>query len=406
MREVPFAAADILLPKTITKVWGVPACDQHTSEPEFWEETAREVGENPSTLRLILPEVYLGESDVSARVDAIHETMRAYLSAGIFAEYKDAMIYVRREQSDGKIREGIVGRIDLENYDFTPESKTLVRATEATVRERIPKREEIRRGAVLEASHVMLLIDDPEKTVIEPLSASHGDLLYDTELLRGGGRVQGRLLSADEQAAVLAALAALQRQTDPENPLVYAVGDGNHSLAAAKALYEEWKAAHPGEPTEREPLRWALCELVNLHSPALVFEPIHRVLRGVDADAFLKDLCQDGEVAENTREVEILHGGKTRKYAFPAPFGSAVGDVQDYLDRWLQNHAGTVDYIHGEDTLARLAQAPDAVGILLPAMPKSGLFEAVRRQGTLPRKSFSMGQAADKRYYMECRRIR
>ena len=413
-KNTAFSAADILLPDggAMSQAWPVCACDQYTGEPAYWAETARLVGERPSTLRLILPEVYLEEPDVAARIGQIRETMTQYLDGGIFREYKNAMIYVERIQSDGKLRAGLVGKIDLEQYDYSRGSVSPVRATEATVEERIPPRMRIRSGAALELPHIMILLDDAQKTVIEPLTAQKAAMqqVYDIPLMQGGGAVRGWLVPQTAQTAVLDALTALG-EAFPEGtaPLVYAMGDGNHSLATAKACYEAWKAAHPEADTENAPQRYALVELVNLHSPALEFEAIHRILNEIDTDALLKDMTAALELrtdAPAPQAFETVIGEQTvRCYIHKPTSNLTVGSVQQFLDGWLKAHGGRIDYIHGADVVKRLAQAERSMGILLPDMQKSELFPTVMQDGALPRKTFSMGHAADKRFYMECRRI-
>lgn len=413
-QKTAFSAANILLPtkEAMSDAWAVCACDQYTGEPAYWAETERLVGEKPSTLRLILPEVYLEEPDVESRIAKIRESMDSYLENGVFTEYSDAMIYLERIQSDGKMRAGLVGKIDLEQYDYSKGSVSPVRATEATVPERIPPRVRIRRGAKLELPHIMILLDDVKKAVIEPLAAQKDSmqLVYDTPLMQGGGSIKGWLVPADAQTKIIAALDALADAFPAgEAPLVYAMGDGNHSLATAKAFYEEWKAANPGADTENAPQRYALAELVNLHSPALEFEAIHRILTEVDAQKLLADMTAALDLrtdAPAAQTFEVLAHGTRQIYFIHKPTSNlTVGSVQQFLDKWLRENGGKIDYIHGADVVARLAEADNTLGILLPDMQKSELFPTVIKDGALPRKTFSMGHAADKRFYMECRRI-
>ena len=408
-----FSAADILLPEKdrMSDAWAVCACDQYTGEPTYWAETDRLAGDKPSTLRLILPEVYLEDADVAERIAKIQQTMRDYLKNGVFAEYPDAMVYVERIQSDGKMRAGLVGKIDLEQYDYSKGSVSPVRATEATVPERIPPRVRIRRGAALELPHIMILLDDTQKTVIEPLEALKDSMtkLYDTRLMQGGGSIRGWLVPAAEQTRILEALTALGTNSGEANPLVYAMGDGNHSLATAKAYYEEWKAANPQADTANCPMRYALVELVNLHSPALEFEAIHRILNQIDTDKLLADMTAALDLrtdAEAQQAFTVICGGKQQKYYIHRPTSNlTVGSVQSFLDGWLKANGGKIDYIHGADVVEKLAAEANSLGILLPDMLKSELFPTVIADGALPRKTFSMGHAADKRFYMECRKI-
>ncbi|MBO4979497.1 MAG: DUF1015 domain-containing protein [Clostridia bacterium] len=420
MSNIGFSAADILLPdfeKIEGEKWAVVACDQFTSEPEYWEKAEAIVGDSPSALRLILPEVYLAETE--ARVPVINATMREYLD-GVLSEHRDSMIYLERVQSDGKVRQGLIGKIDLETYDYKKGATSMVRATEGTVAERIPPRVAIRRDAALELPHVMVLIDDEQRTVIEPLAARKDAMkaAYDFDLMLGGGHVSAWLLGADEQARVLAALEVLAapgamkaRYGVEAAPLVFAVGDGNHSLASAKAAYEEVKAALGAEAAKDHPARYALVELVNLHDTALEFEPIYRVLFGVDA----KDVMSEFEkyaasLAGDAEEQKVLLVGAfdDREVAVKHPTSQlTVGTVGDFIDGYLKTHPRAfVDYIHGIESTRKLSSRADAIGFLFDGMTKNQLFKAVICDGALPRKTFSMGHAEDKRYYLECRKIK
>lgn len=414
-----FSSAEILLPDfhtTKPETWAVVACDQFTSEPAYWEQAQALVGDAPSTLGLMLPEVYLAES--TARIPHIHETMRHYLGS-LLCAHPDAMILTERTQSDGTVRRGLVLAIDLDCYDYQKGASSLIRATEATVVERIPPRVAIRRGASLELPHVMLLIDDPERTVLEPLAdTSCGDLAYDTELMLGGGHLRGRFLSCAEQTAVTRSLNALttpssmaRRYGDASlSPLLFAVGDGNHSLASAKAAYEEIKASLGAEAAASHPARFALAEVVNIHDSSLKFEPIYRVLFGVDpADVVsrLTDYSRSLRGGASAQWVEYRYGDTRGRLEIPAPLRQLpVGTLQDFIDSYLASHPDAeVDYIHGEESVAQLSAKPNTIGFLFSGMEKSQLFPTVMFDGALPRKTFSMGHAQDKRYYMECRRI-
>ncbi len=292
-----FYPADILLPQGVDLTrWSVVACDQFTSQPEYWRAVEETVGDAPSTLRLILPEAELGGPDEEERIRAIDRTMEEYLDRGLFRTVEDALIYVERTQSDGRVRHGLVGMVDLEQYDFTPGSGALIRATEGTVLTRIPPRVRVRKDAPVELPHVMLLIDDPDGTVIGPLTARSGEKLYDFDLQQGGGHLAGWRLTVDQMDGVAEALAALCAPAEMERkygmggaaPLLFAVGDGNHSLATAKRCYEDLKAVTPEDQWAGLPARYALAEVVDLHDEALQFEPIHRVVFGVDPDAVLR----------------------------------------------------------------------------------------------------------------------
>ena len=400
-----FRSADILLPESVDMTkWSVVACDQFTGEPEYWDRTEKIVGKAPSTLRLTLPEIYLGSPDVDKRIENINQNIESYLSAGIFREYKSSMIYVRRVQSDGNIREGIVGAVDLEEYDYRPGSDSQIRATEATVTERIPPRLKIRKDAPLELPHIMILIDDKENSVIEPLAKENLPKLYDFTLMQGGGSISGYLLGEREIKAVDGALERLSVGAK----MLFAMGDGNHSLATAKEHYENLKRENPDKNFENHPARYALCEIVNLHSPALEFEAIHRIVTGVDPikleKAIKEELGLDDKPSE--QKLVMVHGGAMVTYYVHKPLSElAVGSLQQFLDGYVKNAGGSIDYIHGEDVLIRLAEKPDSVGFILQPMKKSELFGAVEADGALPRKTFSMGHAADKRYYLEAKRI-
>ncbi|MBQ9384257.1 MAG: DUF1015 domain-containing protein [Ruminiclostridium sp.] len=414
-----FSAADILLPaNTDMEKWAVAACDQYTGEPEYWARVEKRVGNSPSTLGLILPEVYLEETDVDARIDRIHENMKKMLADGIFREYKDALIYVERVQSDGMVRKGIVGAIDLEQYDYHAGSDSSVRATEATVPERIPPRLKVREGAVIELPHVLILIDDEDMTVIEPCERVKTDTkpIYETKLMEGGGRIKGWLLDHPAKKSVFG---ALEKLSDNEAfnkkyglnkfpTLLFAVGDGNHSLATAKEYYERLKAANPGQDFSNHPARYALAEIVNLHSPAIRFEAIQRIVKGVDPEKLMEAAKKKlglGSELSNQRFIAVYGGKEQLFYIHDKTSELSVGTLQDFLDDYTSENGGKVDYIHGADVVRHLAKRDNVIGFILPDMQKSELFPTVIKDGALPRKTFSMGHAADKRFYMECRKI-
>ena len=414
-----FTPADILLPdfsEHQAYQWAVVACDQFTSEPEYWEAVERKVGDAPSTLRLILPEVYLEEQ--ADRIPQINAAMDEYLK-DVLKEHKDCMIYVRRYQSDLTIRQGLIGLIDLEEYDYHKGAETRIRATEGTVLERIPPRVQVRRGASLELPHVMLLIDDPAHTVM-PLAHSlcEQDPAYAFRLMIGGGEICGFRIPGKRAVAIQEALEALvtpeqmQARYGKEGlaPLLFAVGDGNHSLATAKACYEEIKETL-GQAALDHPARYALCEVVNLHDESLHFQPIYRVMFGVDPDAVAAEFsayCATLAGNAQAQHVCCINGAREWSVEIPTPEKQlTVGTVQDFLDVYVAAHPEVrVDYIHGEKALATLSSAPDAIGFLFDGMHKSELFKTVIFDGALPRKTFSMGHAKDKRYYLEARKIK
>lgn len=413
-----FKSADILLPQNIDmEKWSVVACDQYTSEPEYWEKTEEIVGNAPSTLRLILPEVYLEDSNVDERISDIHKNMEKYIADGIFKEYKNAMIYVERQTADG-IRAGIVGAIDLEEYDYRKGSSSSVRATEATVVERIPPRIKVRNKAPLELPHIMILIDDAKKTAIEKLSEKKQELtkVYDFELMQGGGHITGYLLGEKEIAEVTAALDELGNADkfnekyglENQSVMLYAMGDGNHSLATAKEYYEQLKRENPDKDMSKHPARYALAEICNLHSDALRFEAIHRIITGVDVGKLLDELKNALGTEENGdgQYFTVVNGSTDEKLYITKPISNlTVGSLQQFLDGYISKNGGKIDYIHGEDVIRRLAADDNSVGFLLPDMGKEELFPTVIKDGALPRKTFSMGHAQDKRFYTEVRRI-
>ena len=414
-----FSTADILLPRLdaagMTK-WSVVACDQYTSEPSYWLKTAEIAGDAPSTLRLILPEVYLEAANAEERIADVNKTMERYLAEGLFEEHKDCLILTRRTQADGKVRTGLVGAIDLEQYDYNKGSRSQVRATEATVASRIPPRVRIRKSAALELPHIMILIDDEDKTVIEPLEAQMDSMcrVYDFELMQNGGHLEGAVIEGERARSVLDALDRLADKDsfnrryglDGEEVLLYAMGDGNHSLATAKECYEQKK--REGSP-DAELARYALVEIVNLHSPALEFEAIHRVVAQTDTDRLMSAMSEELGLVKGTQgqSFAVIVGGSSESYSITKPVSNlTVGSLQAFLDKYLAENAGKIDYIHGEDVVRSLAEAGDTIGFLLPSMTKAELFPTVIKDGALPRKTFSMGHANDKRYYCEARRIK
>ena len=425
MKKV-FLGADIMLPREDIDdaAWSVVACDQFTSEPEYWEAVEEIVGEKPSTYRMILPEVYLEEPDAEQRIGKINQTMKDYIEEDVFVTYPDSMVYVERIDSTGKLRAGLVGKFDLEAYDYNRGSDSLIRATEATVIERIPPRIKVRKNAEIEMPHIMILIDDKKKTVIEPLGAKKEQLkkLYDFDMMQGGGHISGYLVEADQQAEIFEALGILSSRAYfdeqyglPDKPiLLYAMGDGNHSLATAKEFYEQLKAANPDRDMSNHPARYALAELVNLHSDALEFEAIHRILTDVDADALFAAMTEalglekidSAAVTADMQAFRKMLKGEVEDYVITKPTSKlTVGSLQMFLDKYLKENGGKIDYIHGEDVVKNLSMQDNSIGFLLTVMGKEELYPSVIVDGALPRKTFSMGHAEDKRYYMECRKI-
>ena len=397
---------EILLPREDVDLrrWSVVACDQFTAQPEYWRAAEDEVGEAPSALRLTLPEAWLAQSET--RIPRIHGAMAQYLEQGILRPaVSDGIVLVERRTPAG-IRPGLLACFDLDQYDFNPGAAGLIRPTEGTVVSRVPPRARIRAGAPVELPHVLMLIDDPAATVIEPLLARKETLrpLYDFELMQGGGHLRGWAVEGDDARSALAAVDALNRASDG---LLFAVGDGNHSLAAAKQCWMDIQKHLTPEQRENHPARYAMAELVNLNCPALVFEPIHRVLFGVDPEQvvaeYRRHLEANGAWEGEGDDVVAIDGA--RRWGFrstPHP----LKHLQTFLDGYIAAHPGAeIDYIHGEDALRRLVQRQDAMGFMPRAFEKSELFDAIRKWGVLPRKTFSMGEACEKRYYLEARRI-
>lgn len=417
-----FKTADILIPQKadFTK-WSVVACDQYTSEPEYWEKVRKIAGSEPSTLNIIFPEVYLNGSDDETRIKQINDTMEQYVKSGLFREIKDAFVYVERTQSDGKTRHGLIGAVDLEEYDFTKNSQSKIRATEGTIIERIPPRKKIRMNAALELPHILMLIDDREKSVIEPLDKEKAgfEKLYDFDLMMNSGHLTGYKVSGEAKVRIMSALDALSDKeafdakynVNGKGLLQFAVGDGNHSLATAKACWEDIKKGLSVSETETHPARFALVELMNIHDGALFFEPIQRVLFGVDGEKLMRDfMAYYPEASYNDnggQKIRYSYNGKEGAvYVKNAPSNLPVGTLQKFLDKYLDENEGTIDYIHGDDVVRRLTKAPDTIGFMVDAMEKNDLFATVIKDGSLPRKTFSMGEAADKRFYLECKKIR
>ena len=422
--KLPFLPADILLPRDCAySKWSVVACDQYTSQPEYWQRVEERVGSAPSTLRLILPESCLDGPSVETDIMEVNNTMTRYLREERFCTLPASLIYVERRLDNLRLRRGLVGMVDLEQYDYEPGAEAQVRATEGTVMARIPPRVAVRKNAPLELPHVMLLADDPGRTVIEPLSGQTAEMrpLYDFDLMERGGHIRGWELTPEQWGQTARALAALadpdafnaRYRTSGLPVMLFAVGDGNHSLATAKECYERQKKLCPPEQWDSLPARYALVELNNLHDDSLEFEPIHRVVFGADPEELLDALAAFYPGSSRTDRPEghrlaWVARGQEGTVSVPQPSAQLpVGTLQHFLDEYLLSHPGArVDYIHGEDVVRSLAAQPDTVGFLLPAMGKEELFPTVIHDGVLPRKTFSMGEAHDKRFYLEARRIR
>jgi len=409
-----FRSTDILLPKNVDlEKWAVIACDQFTSDPEYWQRVRKTAGNAPSTIHMILPEAELGSADEAKLVSSINASMEEYLANGVFTTYPNSYIYVERTLADGSVRPGLLGMVDLEAYDYRPGSESPVRATEKTVLERIPPRQRVRKDAAVELPHVLMLCDDDEKQLIEPLAQITATLpqLYDFELMEQGGRIRGWLVQGEAAKAFDERLKNFSNSISDKyadlsgTPVLLAVGDGNHSLATAKSCYEALKAANPEMDLSAHPARYSLVELQNIHDPSLEFAPIHRIVTKVNSEKLLADL--EGICAENGYLVDWVMGDRKGSICLDRSRGElAVAVLQEFLDQWLADNQGEIDYIHGDDEVCALAQQNNAIGFLLPPMEKHQLFRGVISDGVLPRKTFSMGHAREKRYYLEGRKIR
>lgn len=410
-----FLPADIMLPNVDDmRKWAVIACDQFTSDQAYWDRVRANAEGSPSTINLILPEAELGTEQEAAHTKVINETMAEYMKKEIFTTYPNTLLYIERTLENGSIRPGLMGMVDLDAYDYNAGATSAIRATERTVPERIPPRQRVRRDAPIELPHILMLCDDHKKELIEPIAAKKDSLrkVYDFDLMEDGGHINGWLVEGDDVKAfedhLTAYSASVGEKYEGLNgvPMVFAVGDGNHSLATAKSCYEELKKNNPDKDLSNHPARYALVELENIHDDAQVFEPIHRVVVNTDPEKLLKAL-EDTYCAPGGFEVKWFIGDKSGTVSLDkAKSQLAVGALQGFLDAYLKENKGDIDYIHDDDALISLAKQPDAIGFLLPAMEKSQLFRGVIADGVLPRKTFSMGHAREKRYYLEARKIK
>lgn len=401
-----FCPADILIPpKEKLPKWSVVACDQYTSQREYWEQVRSHTDGEVSAIQLILPEAELGD-DLDARAEKIHDRMDQYLAEKVFREFKNSYIYIERTLTDGNIRRGILGMIDLEAYHYLPDSAAEVRATEKTVVERIPARKKIREKASLDMSHILLLADDAQDLIFSRLqNCEELPLIYDFDLMENGGHIVGRLVDGENAREVEAGIAAYEdyaRRKHGENykPIVYAVGDGNHSLAAAKACYEKLQ-----QEEKEGARRYAMVELGNIHDPQQCFEPIHRIVTTDAPDDLLQAL--KAEIGD-TAGYDLAWFAGEDKGSIPIRVEDAdlpVKVLQDFLDRYAAEHRITIDYIHGDDVLKNLCKEQGNIGFRLSTIEKKDLFDSIQKNGYLPRKTFSMGHANEKRYYLETRKL-
>ena len=434
--KVGMIIPNILMPRKDVELqkWAVVACDQYTSEPEYWNSVAEEVGSAPSTLNLIFPEVYLEDDDKEQRIEKINAAMEDYLKRGILEDQGQAFFLVQRKTPDSPTRWGLMAALDLEQYDFSKDSTSMIRATEGTILDRIPPRKQIRKNATIELPHIMVLIDDPDKTVIEPLAQTADSLskVYDFDLMKNGGRITGYRIDSEENLERIAH--ALQKLADPaafskkygaDDVLLFAMGDGNHSLATAKSVWEDLKAARADDPDiMQHPARWALVEIENIYDDGLIFEPIHRVLFNTDFESLSGELEKIGSVEftslsttdevikrvashEDRHIIGFVDAERTGVFTVKNPTSTiAAGTIQEAIDILVQQEKTSVDYIHGQNSTETLGRKPGNIGLFLPALDKSDFFRTVIHDGALPRKTFSMGEAHEKRYYIEARKIK
>ena len=370
--------------------WAVNACDQFTSDLSYWQEVERIAQGKPSAYHIIFPEIYLKDNP-EARIAAINSQMYRYLESGIFSEF-NGFVLVERTTESGT-RTGIVLAIDLEQYSFRQEDKALIHSTEATVLDRLPPRVHIRSGAPLELPHIMLLYDDKSRSVLN--SVRRGEELYNFDLNMGGGHVKGTLVS-DPQTVIDAFYSLAEGMSDK---MLFAVGDGNHSLAAAKLCWENIKNKLSPEQAKTHPARYALCEAVNIYDPALAFRPIHRFIKTDKPHEFVGGWNISGE-----KSAEVVVNGIKTAVSFPSDIPCGIRLVDEYISDFIKKYGGTVDYIHGDEELTELTA--DGAGVLLPSVEKDDFFRLIKAGGNLPKKTFSMGEGNEKRYYIEAKRIK
>lgn len=409
-----FRPADILLPKNCEMpLWSTVACDQYSADPGYWDKVAEMTANVPSTMHLMFPEAYLQRKNADEEALKINSTMEQYLGHGVFETLENSYIYVERMLPGQLLRRGLIGKIDLEYYDYAEHSATPIRATEHTVESRLPARVEIRKNAPLEMPHIMVFIDDPADTVMACAGNLAENALYDFELMCGGGHITGKCISGERAAQVTAMLDTL---TDDEtlmkkygsnaDAIIYAIGDGNHSLAAAKKCWNEIRDTLTPEERMEHPARFALVELVNIHDEGVVFHPIHRTVFRIEPRAFA-ERAEKELFGEQGTEVTLVCGGRTeKKYIQAESIGQVIQKVDDFCQAFAVENNGEVEYIHGDEEAVTFGNQPDAASILLPPMEKGQLFTSVMTTGVFCKKSFSIGQAHEKRYYLECRIIK
>ncbi len=421
--------SDILLPSDSVDAsrWAVVACDQFSSQKDYWHQVEAITADSWSTYNLIFPECYLEDDDREERIRKINANMNEYLASGIFVTYKDCFILVERMTESGT-RYGLMAALDLENYSYAPDSRTLVRATEGTILSRIPPRKEIRKNAPLELPHIMVLLNDRKRQIIEPLVARRPALkcIYDTDLMLSGGHLRGYLIDSEEDIEIIIkGMEDLYRSLDMNNPILYAMGDGNHSLATAKSLYEDQKKENR-QKALASPSRYALVELENIFDPALCFEAIHRVFFNTSLDDFISELkkhCTIVSADETEADAQdwqqklegddgyirfaVVCGKDSRVYKVTSDrYSLAASIIQQVIDSLLQQGNSSVDYIHGIPSTLSFAKTGENIAVILPDISKESFFDDIKADGAFPRKTFSIGHAQEKRYYMEARKIR
>ena len=397
-----FDKTDILLPDSVNmEKWSTVACDQYSSQPEYWKHVAEFVGDSPSTLNIVYPEAFLAEGD--ARIEKINTKMQEYIDNKIFAKLPQSLVYVERTMNSGKIRRGLVGVIDLEEYDFSKGSKSAIRATEGTILDRVPPRVKIRENAPLELPHAILLMNDPKDTVIGRIVKERQ--IYDFDLMENGGHISGWQIDSDMCVAVIKHINEYAESA--RDNLVFAVGDGNHSLATAKTCWENIKKTLSETERQTHPARFCLVEIENIHDAAVEFEPIHRVVFNQNPEDVLAEMKKYYDISdtptEGSQKIVAVYGSKTEELYITNPSSDLeVGTLQNFLDA----KGYELDYIHGKEVVRDLAIHENSLGFILPCPDKSQLFEAVINDGALPRKTFSMGEANEKRFYLEAKKIR
>ena len=427
LEKMGLRTSDLMIPKKGVDLskWAVVACDQYTSEKDYWEDVDRIAGKDPSTLRLIYPECYLDDGDGDKRIEEINRTMDSYVRQELFDTYRDCFFLVKRT-CGSSCRWGLMASLDLDRYSWEKDSRSLIRATEGTILSRIPPRKKIRKDAPLEIPHIMVLISDKERSVIEPLAGRTERLekVYDFELMKNGGHLQAWLVDSDsDKKAIADAFGKLYDALDPSNPLLFAMGDGNHSFATAKSCWEDIRQTLTEEERRNHPARFCLVELENIFDPGLVFEPIHRVLFNVPEDVFLEELGKNAAKVETEKVgcrnciAKRIADQRAQRFGYctsdkhvvvtlEKPVANiAAGTLQKVIDSLIAK-GYSVDYIHGADVTDRLGSEQGNIGLFLPAIDKATFFDTIIKDGALPRKTFSMGEANEKRYYMEARKIR